>query len=128
MEVKTCVRLFDLSQSPSARELALFEKPERYTTASFRRLMPTASSGTRHPPAICASAQTSIAARRTYHDRDHRCALQFVFTGKSPRADRHHLGLRGLLDAVLPDRRTAARRLDESASDRAPCGMALRVR
>ena len=44
--------------------------------------------------AICASAQTSIAARGTYHDRDHRRALQFVFSGKLPRADRHHLGLR----------------------------------
>ena len=37
---------------------------------------------------------TSIAARGAYHDRDHRRALQFVFSGKLPRADRHHLGLR----------------------------------
>src|SRR6266487_5491211 len=89
--VKTWVRLFHLSQSPSGSELALFEKPERSTTASFRRLIPSASSGTRHPQAICASAQTSIAARGSYHDRDHRRALQFVFSGKLPRADRHHL-------------------------------------
>src|SRR5437773_11264150 len=92
--VKTWVRLFDLSQSPSGSELALFEKPERSTTASFRRLIPSASIGTRRPQAICASAQTSIAARGSYHDRDHRRALRFVFSGKLPRADRHHLGLR----------------------------------
>jgi len=30
-------------------------------------------------------------SRKTCH---HRRALQFVFTGKLPRADRHHLGLR----------------------------------
>ena len=30
----------------------------------------------------------------TYHDRDHRGALQFVSSGKLPRTDRHHLGLR----------------------------------
>ena len=48
----------------SDRERArLIEKPERYTTASFRRLIPSTSSGTRHPQAICASAHTSIAAR-----------------------------------------------------------------
>jgi hypothetical protein len=83
--VKTWVRLFDLSQSPSGSELALFEKPERSTTASFRRLIPSASSGTRHPQAICASAQMFISARGFYHDRDHRRALQFVFSGKLPR-------------------------------------------
>ena len=76
------MRLFHLSQSPSGSELALFEKPERSTTASFRRLIPPASSGTRHPQAICASAQTFITARGAYHDRDHRRALQFVFSGK----------------------------------------------
>ena len=59
--------------SKSERELALFEKLERYMTASFRRLIPSASSGTR-PQAICAPAQTSIAARGTYHDRRHRRA------------------------------------------------------
>ena len=60
--------------SKSERELALFEKLERYMTASFRRLIPSASSGTRQPQAICAPAQTSIAARGTYHDRGHRRA------------------------------------------------------
>jgi hypothetical protein len=29
----------------------------------------------------------SIAARGGYHDRDHRRALQFIFSGKLPRAD-----------------------------------------
>jgi hypothetical protein len=62
------VRLFDLSQSPSGSVLALFEKPGQSTTASFRRLIPSASSGTRHPQAISASAQTSIAARGSHHD------------------------------------------------------------
>jgi hypothetical protein len=57
------VRLFDLSQSPSRSELALFEKPEQSTTASFRNLIRSASSGARHPQAISASGQTSIAAR-----------------------------------------------------------------
>jgi hypothetical protein len=75
------VRLFDLSRSPSGSELALFEKPEQTTIASFRHLIPSASSGTRHPQAICGSAQTSIAARGTHHDRDHRRALQFAFSG-----------------------------------------------
>src|SRR6516165_3394248 len=78
---ETWVRSFNLSQSPSGNELALFERPERSTTASFRRLILSASSGTRRPQAICASAQTSIAARGSYHDRDHRRALQFVFSG-----------------------------------------------
>src|SRR5439155_9239337 len=45
--VKTWVTFFDLSQSPSGSEPALLEKPERSTTASFRRLIPSASSGTR---------------------------------------------------------------------------------
>jgi hypothetical protein len=77
------VKLFDLSQSPSGSERALFEKPERSTTASFRRLIPSASSGTRHPQAICASAQTPIAARGANHDRDHRRALQLKdFSGR----------------------------------------------
>src|SRR5438046_5096950 len=86
--VKTWVRLSHLSQSPSGSELALFEKPELSTTAFFRRLISSASS---------ASAQTSIAARGTYHDRDHRGALQFVSSGKLPRTDRHHLGIRSRL-------------------------------
>ena len=61
-------------------------------------------------------------------DQDHRRALQSVLSGKLPRADRHHLGLRQCLDAVLPDGRAAARRVDEGASGRAPSGMALRDR
>src|SRR6202011_3460729 len=61
-------------------------------------------------------------------DQDHRRALQSLLSGKLPRADRHHLGLRRRLDAVLPDGRAAARRVDEAASGRAPCCMALRDR
>src|SRR5215813_976723 len=49
--------------SKSERELALFEKPGRSTTASFRRVIPSASIGTRHPQAMGASAQAFIAAR-----------------------------------------------------------------
>ncbi len=41
------MRSFDLSQSPSESELALFEKPVRSTKACFRRLIPSTSSGTR---------------------------------------------------------------------------------
>lgn len=48
------------------------------------------------------------------HDQDHRRALQSLLSGKLPRADRHHLGLRRRLDAVLPDGRAAARRVDEA--------------
>jgi hypothetical protein len=91
---ETCVRLFDLFQNPSESELGLFEKPERTTTASFRRLIPSASRETMHPQVMRASAQTSIATMGACHDRDHRRTLQFVFSGKLPRADRHHLGLR----------------------------------
>src|SRR3979490_2673669 len=61
-------------------------------------------------------------------DKDHRRALQSLLSGKLPRADRHHLGLRSRLDAVLPDGRAAARGVDEAASRRAPGGMALRDR
>ena len=61
-------------------------------------------------------------------DQDHRRALQSLLSGKLPRADRDHLGLRWRLGAVLPDGRAAARRVDESASGRAPGGMALRHR
>jgi len=91
--VKTWVRLFDLSQSPSGSELVLFEKLERHTTASFRRLIPSASRGTRHPQAICTSAQMSIAARGAHHD-------QFIAVLCS------FLGVRLHLDAILPDGRT----------------------
>jgi hypothetical protein len=59
-------------------------------------------------------------------DQNHSRALQSLFSDKLPRADRHHLGLRRRLDAVLPDGRAAARRVDEPASGRAPGGMALR--
>jgi len=59
-------------------------------------------------------------------DQNHRRALQSLLSGKLPRADRDHLGLRRRLDAVLPDGRAAARRVDEPASGRAPGGMALR--
>ena len=62
-----------------------------------------------------------------YRDQDHRRALQSLLPGRLPRADRHHLRLRRCIYAVLPDGRAAARRLDEAASGRAPCSLALRV-
>ena len=67
-----------------------------------------------------------VATGFSCRDKDHRGALQSLLSGKLPRADRHHLGLRSRLDAVLPDGRAAARRVDEAASRRAPGGMALR--
>lgn len=73
MEMQAWARLFDLCQSPSRSEFALFEKLERYMTASFRRLTPSTSSGTRNPKSMCASAQTTSIRD---HDRDHRRALQ----------------------------------------------------
>ena len=69
-------------------------------------------------------AATGLSCR----DQDHRRALQSLHPGKLPRADRYHVGLRRRLGAVLPDGRAAARRVDEAASDGAPCGMALRDR
>jgi hypothetical protein len=70
-----------------------------------------------------------IAAKWTScHDQDHRSALQSLLFGKLPRADRHYLRLRRRFDAVLPNGRTAARRVDEAASGRAPGGMAVRGR
>src|SRR5260370_18904296 len=67
-----------------------------------------------------------VATGFSRRDKDHRRARQSLLSGKLPRADRHQLGLRGRLDAVLPDGRAAARRVDEAASRRAPGGMALR--
>ena len=69
-----------------------------------------------------------VATGLSCRDPDHRRALQSLLSGKLPRADRHYLGLRGRLDAVLPDGRAAARRVDEGPSGRAPGGMALRDR
>jgi hypothetical protein len=69
-----------------------------------------------------------IAAVGLSRDQDHRRALQSVLSGRLPRADRHHLGFRQRLDAVLRDGRAAARRVDEGPSGRAPSGMALRDR
>jgi hypothetical protein len=68
------------------------------------------------------------AMRISCRDQDHRCALQFLLSGQLPRAGRYELRLRGRHYAVLPGRRAAARRLDEAASGRTPCGMALRDR
>src|SRR5207245_10548940 len=67
-----------------------------------------------------------VATGLSCRDQDYRRALQSLLSGNLPRADRHHLGLRWRLDAVLLDGRAAARRVDEAASSRAPCGMALR--
>ena len=67
-----------------------------------------------------------IAAGFSCRDQDHRRTLQSLLSGKVPRADRHHFGLRRGLDAILPDGRAAARGMDEAASRRAPGGMALR--
>ena len=69
-----------------------------------------------------------VATGLSCRDQDHRHALQSVLSGRLPRADRHHLGLRQRLDAVLPDGRAAACRVDEGPSGRAPGGMALRDR
>ena len=69
-----------------------------------------------------------VATGLSCRDQDHRRALQSLLSGKLPRADRDHLGLRRRLDAVLPDGRAAARRVDEEPSRRAPGGMALRDR
>src|SRR4030088_471694 len=66
-----------------------------------------------------------VATGFSCRDKNRRRALQSLLSGKLPRADRHHLGLRSRLDAVLPDGRAAARRVDEAASRRAPGGMAL---
>ena len=62
------------------------------------------------------------------HDQDHRRALQPLLSRKLPRADRHHVGLRRRLNAVLPDGRAAARRVDAATPGRTPGGMALRHR
>ena len=69
-----------------------------------------------------------VATELSCRDQDHRGSLQSLLSGKLPRADRHHLGLRRRIDAVLPDGRAAARRVDETASGRALSGMALRDR
>jgi hypothetical protein len=66
-----------------------------------------------------------IAAGCSRRDQDHRRALQSLLSGKLSRADRHHLGLRRGLNAVLPDGRAAARGVDEAASRRASGDMAL---
>src|SRR5260370_19392744 len=67
-----------------------------------------------------------IAAGFSCRDQDHRRALQSLLPGKLSRADRHQLGFRRGLIAILPDGRAAARGVDEAASSRAPGGMALR--
>src|SRR6202035_2132384 len=69
-----------------------------------------------------------VATGWSCRDQDYRRALQSLLSGNLPRADRHHLGLRWRLDTVLLDRCAAARRVDEAASSRAPCGVALRYR
>ena len=69
-----------------------------------------------------------VATGFSCRDQDHRGALQSLFSGKLPRADRHHLGLRWGLNAILPDGRTAARGVDEAESGQAVGGMALRDR
>jgi len=67
-----------------------------------------------------------IAMGLSCRDQDHRRALQSLLSGKLSRADRHHLGLRRDLNAILPDGHAAARGVDEATSHRAPGGMALR--
>ena len=62
----------------------------------------------------------------SYRDQGHRHALQSLLSGKLPRADGHQFGLRRGLNAILPDGRAAACRVDEAAPHRAPSGMALR--
>src|ERR1700754_404978 len=95
-------------------------------TASSRRLIQLARSRARQQRS---AAPMPIAATEfSRRDQDHRRALQSLLSGKLPRADRHHLGLRRGLNAILPDGRAAARGVDEAASRRAPGGMALRDR
>src|SRR5712672_200319 len=77
---------------------------------------------------MLSAAPTPIATGFSCRDQDHRRALQSLLSGKLPRADRHHLGLRRGLNAILPDGRAAARGVDEAVSRRAPGGMALRDR
>src|SRR5258708_31934387 len=97
-------------------------------TVSYRRLIPEASRGIRRRQVVRSAAPMPIAAMGFYRDQDHRRALQSLLSGKLPRADRHHLGLGHRLDAVLPDGRAAARRVDEGPSGGAPGGVALRDR
>ena len=69
-----------------------------------------------------------VATGFSCRDQDHRGALQSLLSGKLPRADRHHLGPRGGLNAFLLGGRAATRGVDEAASRRAPGGMAFRDR
>src|SRR6478609_3614895 len=116
-------RLFSLSRNPNASAFASFRRHARSTTAFFRRLIRAASRRARRR-----SAARPTATQEIWRDQDHRGAVQPLLSGKLPRADRHHLGLRRRLDAVLPDGRAAARRVDEPASGRTPGGLALRDR
>src|SRR6202030_2734482 len=95
-------------------------------TASSRRLIRSANSTTRYRIIRSAAPMPVATTGLSCRDQDHRRALQSLLSGKLPRRDRYHLGLRSRLDAVLPDGRAAARRVDEAASRRAPGGMALR--
>jgi hypothetical protein len=61
------------------------------------------------------AAPMSIAATGFFHDQDHRGALPSLFSCELPEGDRHHWRF----DAVLPDGRAAARRVDEATSGRA---------
>ena len=69
-----------------------------------------------------------VATRFSCRDQDHRRPLQSLGSGQLLRANRHDIGLRRGLNAILPDGRTAARGMDEAASGRAPGGKALRDR
>jgi hypothetical protein len=80
-------RSFGLSQSPSASESVSFENPARTTTASFRRLIGSA----KRRQLIRSVTPMSIAAMGFSRDQDHRSALQSFWSGKLPRADRHHI-------------------------------------
>lgn len=129
---KAWARLYGLSQSLSVSGLVSFEKPARYMTASFHRLIRSAGRTRERqverqvlgPTSPMPIAATGVCDR----DHDHRRALQSLLAGKLPRADRHQLGLRSSFDAVLPDGRAPAGRVDEATSGRAPCRMALCVR
>jgi hypothetical protein len=60
-----------------------------------RRLIPSARSGTRHQLVIrLAPPMPIVATGFSCRDRDHRCALQPLLSGKLPPGNRHHLGLR----------------------------------
>jgi len=115
-------RSFNSSRNPNASAFASFAKRARSMTASSRRVSQKRDRRIMRPAAARPIATMELSGR----DQHHRRALQTVRAGKLPRANRYHIGLRRSVDAVLPDGRAAARRMDATASSRASRRMALR--